>query len=273
MQLSDDRRAGRLIEPPAPALEVDDVHHAYGRKTALKGVSFAIEPGRFTALLGPNGAGKTTLFGLLTRLLALQSGAIRIEGTDIRAGAAALAPLGLVFQQPTLDLDLSVRQNLTYFAALRGIGRRDAKERIVQELTRLDMAERARESVRALNGGHRRRVELARALLHGPSVLLLDEPTVGLDVNSRSRICRHVHALARERGLAVLWSTHLIDEVWPDDDLIVLGGGEVLAKGVSRDIVASTGAGDLAEAFTRLTGVQSSAAPSLDAALEKAASA
>ncbi|WP_244935137.1 ABC transporter ATP-binding protein [Acuticoccus sediminis] len=259
-----------MIDPAQPALEVDDVHHTYGRKAALKGVSFSIEPGRFTALLGPNGAGKTTLFALLTRLLALQSGSIRIEGTDIRAGSAALAPLGLVFQQPTLDLDLSVRQNLTYFAALRGIGRRDARARIEAELTRLEMAERAKESVRALNGGHRRRVELARALLHNPSILLLDEPTVGLDVESRAKICQHVHALARERGLAVLWSTHLIDEVWPDDDLIVLGGGEILAKGVARDIVQSTGAADLAGAFTRLTGAASATAPTVDAALERA---
>ncbi|UOM35460.1 ATP-binding cassette domain-containing protein [Acuticoccus sp. I52.16.1] len=249
---------------------MDEVHHAYGRKAALKGVSFTIEPGRFTALLGPNGAGKTTLFGLLTRLIALQSGTIRIEGVDIGAGAAALAPLGLVFQQPTLDLDLSVRQNLAYFAALRGIGRREAKARIAAELTRLEMADRARESVRALNGGHRRRVELARALLHEPSVLLLDEPTVGLDVEARSRICRHVHALAHERGLAVLWSTHLIDEVWPDDDLVVLGEGAVLATGTGRDIVARTGAADLAEAFTRLTGVPSTRAPSPGAALEPA---
>ncbi|WP_245803104.1 ABC transporter ATP-binding protein [Acuticoccus yangtzensis] len=265
MQLSERERTRRLIQGARPALEVQNLNHSYGRKAALSDVSFTIEPGRFTALLGPNGAGKTTLFGLLTRLLALQTGRIRIEGVEITAGAAALAPLGLVFQQPTLDLDLSVRQNLTYFAALRGLSRAEAKARIADELTRLDMAERAREPVRALNGGHRRRVELARALLHQPSILLLDEPTVGLDVEARGRICRHVHALARERGIAVLWSTHLIDEVWPDDDLVVLGAGAVLAKGRAGDIVAETGADDLAGAFTRLTGVETAGAPTLNA--------
>lgn len=257
-------RAGRLSDgDPArrsatAALTVEGVSHAYGRQAALKDVSFAIEPGRFTALLGPNGAGKTTLFGLLTRLLALQRGTIQIAGIDIRAGAAALEPLGLVFQQPTLDLDLTVQQNLGYFAALRGLSRREARRRIEAALTRLDMAERARESVRRLNGGHRRRVELARALLHHPRVLLLDEPTVGLDIEARARICRHVHALAADDGLAVLWATHLIDEIAEDDDLVVLGKGEVLAKGRAADVVHQTGAADLAGAFSRLTGVETS---------------
>lgn len=264
MQLSRER-TGRLTEAAPAAIRARDVRHAYGRKVALEGVSFDIAKGRFTALLGPNGAGKTTLFGLLTRLLALQSGSLEIAGVDVTSGAKALVPLGLVFQQPTLDLDLTVRQNLTYFAALRGLPRRDARARIDDELTRLGMAERAGEKVRALNGGHRRRVELARALLHGPEVLLLDEPTVGLDVEARGRICRHVHDLARERGIAVLWATHLIDEVWPDDDLVVLGGGTVLASGVAGEVTRAAGAGDLAEAFTRLTGVDTGRPESLPA--------
>ena len=238
----------------APALRVEDVEHSYGKKPALRGVGFAIEPGRFTALLGPNGAGKTTLFGLITRLLGLQRGRIAIVGVDLAAGSRALAPLGLVFQQPTLDLDLTVRQNLRYFAALRGLSRRDADRRIASELERLDMGERIGERVRDLNGGHRRRVELARALLHEPALLLLDEPTVGLDVDSRANIVAHVHALAHERAIAVLWATHLIDEVAPDDDLLVLAGGEIVAAGRTGDVVRQTEAGDLGEAFAHLTG-------------------
>lgn len=248
-------RAGSVADEARSAVAVESVSHAYGKKAALNDVSFTVERGRFTALLGPNGAGKTTLFGLLTRLLALQSGAIRIMGVSVKEGANALAPLGLVFQQPTLDLDLSVRENLRYFAALRGLSPRTARERIDTELERLEMAERAKETVRALNGGHRRRVELARALLHEPDVLFLDEPTVGLDIEARARICQHVHALASDRGIAVLWATHLIDEVWPDDDLIVLGRGAVLASGRSAAVVEAAGADDLGDAFSRLTGV------------------
>ncbi|MEM9223231.1 MAG: ABC transporter ATP-binding protein [Pseudomonadota bacterium] len=237
------------------ALNVEDVHYAYGKNQALKGVTFALKPGRFTALLGPNGAGKTTLFGLLTRLLALQKGRITIGGMSVSDGAKALQPLGLVFQLPTLDLDLTVRENLGYFAALRGMSKRLARERIDGELERLEMVERAGEKVRALNGGHRRRVELARALLHEPEVLLVDEPTVGLDVESRTKICTHVHQLACERGLAVLWATHLIDEVWQGDDLIVLGDGHILDQGSREEVIARANATDLAEAFAVLTGV------------------
>jgi ABC-2 type transport system ATP-binding protein len=220
----------------------------------LDGVSFAVERGRFTALLGPNGAGKTTLFSLITRLLVSRSGVISICGLDIRtAGARALAPLGIVFQQPTLDLDLTVRQNLHYFARLRGFSCAEAERRIERELTRLGMAERARETVRALNGGHRRRVEIARALLHDPQLLLLDEPTVGLDFPSRKAIVEHVHELAGDRHIGILWATHLIDEIRPTDDLVLLDKGRVVAGGVAADVVARSGAGSLDAAFTWLT--------------------
>lgn len=243
----------RAEDGAPPALELADVSHAYGRKPALQGVSFAVAAGRFTALLGPNGAGKTTLFGLVTRLLGLRSGRIGVCGIDVTAGARALGPLGVVFQQTTLDLDLTVRQNLAYFAALRGMTGRDARLRIERELTRQGMAERAGEKVRDLNGGHRRRVELARALLHEPQLLLLDEPTVGLDVEARRTIVDHVHALAEERGIGVLWATHLIDEVRPSDALVVLAGGRVVADGTTADVVRWSGEADLGAAFARLT--------------------
>jgi ABC-2 type transport system ATP-binding protein len=248
---------GRHCREPGdgPALVVRRVSHSYGAKKALVNASFEVARGSFTALLGPNGAGKTTLFSLITRLIGLQAGEIVTCGLDVRrAGAGALGPLGIVFQQPTLDLDLTVRQNLRYFARLRGLPRARADRRILDELERLDMADRVGEKVRLLNGGHRRRVELARALLHEPSLLLLDEPTVGLDVDSRRRIVDHVHALAQERGIGVLWATHLIDEIAPEDDLVVLSAGRVAASGRAREVIAGCGAPDLAGAFTRLTG-------------------
>lgn len=220
-----------------PGINVENLGFSYGPKRALDGVSFSAPPGAFCALLGPNGAGKSTLFGLMTRLFTSAEGRISLAGHDLgKAPRAALSKLGVVFQQPTLDLDLTVRRNLSYFAALHGITGREATRRIDAALDRLDMRERAGESVRALNGGHRRRTELARALLHNPEVLLLDEPTVGLDASARRAITDHVHALAREDGLTVLWATHLTDEIDPADRLIMLHQGRIIADGVAGDI-------------------------------------
>ena len=217
-------------------LSVSELSFDYGSKQALRKVSFDIPAGSFCALLGPNGAGKSTLISLLTRLLVVPDGTICVAGHDMRrAPRAALAELGVVFQQPTLDLSLTVRQNLGYFAALHGLDRRGLPKRIDAALDRLGMVERGDEKVRALNGGHRRRMELARALLHEPKVLLLDEPTVGLDAAARNAITAHVHDLAAD-GLCVLWATHLTDEVRDEDHLLVLHQGQILADGRTGDI-------------------------------------
>ncbi|MGC2856926.1 ATP-binding cassette domain-containing protein [Novispirillum sp. DQ9] len=240
---------------PAAALEVRAVGFGYGDRVALDGVSFSIAAGRFTALLGPNGAGKSTLYSLLTRLLRPHAGTIRIHGHDLDGDPRrALAGLGVVFQQPTLDLDLSVAQNLAYFASLHGLSRRAARARAEEELARVDLLEHRDDRVRALSGGQRRRVEIARALLHRPSLLLLDEPTVGLDRPSRLLIRDHVHALCRERGIAALWATHLIDEVDPDTDhVVLLHKGRVVAAGPAAAVTAQAGADSLAAAFDTLT--------------------
>jgi ABC-2 type transport system ATP-binding protein len=238
-----------------PVLTVRDLSHSYGGRRVLEQISFELMPGRFTALLGPNGAGKTTLFSLLTRLIAVREGRIEIAGLDLaERGSHALAPVGVVFQQPTLDLDLSVRQNLAYFAALRGLSSRDADQRMLRALAALGMAERIGEKVRALNGGHRRRVEIARALLHEPRLLLLDEPTVGLDVPARRALVDHAHRLAAEESVAVLWASHLIDEIGPEDDLLVLDRGVLRAKGLARDVLRRHGATGIGELFQMLTG-------------------
>jgi ABC-2 type transport system ATP-binding protein len=239
----------------APVLSVKNVSYWYGSKQALDDVSFDVYPGKVTALLGPNGAGKTTLFSLITRLFDAPTGRIEIDGRSaVESGFKVLGPLGVVFQQPTLDLDLTVKQNLRYFAALRGIKRKEADERMVRALKALDMEERIGEKVRALNGGHRRRVEIARSLLHNPKLLLLDEPTIGLDVPTRTAIVRHIHDLARAENIGVLWATHLFDEVEEDDDLVVIDRGRVVARGETKDVVAETGAKDLGGAFRLLIG-------------------
>lgn len=239
--------------PDAPALRVENVSHSYGARRALCDVSFEVPAGAFCVLLGRNGAGKSTLFALITRLYATRAGGIEIYGVDVaRAPGRALAQLGVVFQSRALDADLTVRQNLSYHAALHGIGVRMAYGHIASALARVDLAARIDERVSALSGGQARRVELARALVHAPRLLLLDEPTVGLDPPSRAAILAHVRALTSE-GVGVLWATHLLDEVAPRDRVVVLHEGRALATGFGADLASRHGDGDLRRAFAHLT--------------------
>ncbi|MBL4907039.1 MAG: ATP-binding cassette domain-containing protein [Sneathiella sp.] len=237
----------------AAGIQISDLSYAYGAKKALDNLSFTVKTGRFTALLGPNGAGKSTLYHLLTRIMKLQAGQIEIFGSDLnRSSLTAMTSMGIVFQQQTLDLDLTVRQNLRYFAALHGLPHRGLEDQISNRLSSLDMLERADEKVRALNGGHRRRVEIARALLHEPKLLLLDEPTVGLDVPSRKAIVSYIHKQCQERGLTALWATHLVDEVLPEDDLILLHRGSIRAQGCVADLLKKHNCDDVAALFETL---------------------
>lgn len=235
------------------ALEVAEVSHRYGARVALDKVNLRVAPSSFTVLLGLNGAGKSTLFSLITRLYATQRGSIAIYGRDIaRQSGAALAQLGIVFQSRALDADISVLQNLIYHAALHGIGRREAIVRASAVLARVGLADRIGERVNRLSGGQMRRVEIARALLHKPRLLLLDEPTVGLDVSARAAILSHVRALLIEERIGVLWATHLIDEAAPGDDVAVLHEGRILAAGPLDELVAASGEKDMGGAFARL---------------------
>jgi ABC-2 type transport system ATP-binding protein len=244
-----------MTERSAPALLLDNVVKTYGAVRAVDGVSLKAEPGEFIALLGPNGAGKTTLFQLLSGLFVADSGRIEVMGHDMaRDPVPALARLGIVFQQPTLDLELSVTANLMFHAGLHGIPRAVAEERIARELERLNLAERAHDKTAQLSGGNRRRVELARALLHEPRLLLMDEPTVGLDPQSRSDLIKLILAMRAERAVAVLWATHLCDEVPDADRVIVLHRGKVLSDTTPAKLVASAGAANIEQAFLAMTG-------------------
>ena len=214
-----------------PALAIDGISHSYGPRQALADVSLSIPPATFVVLLGLNGAGKSTLFSLITRLFATQRGQIRIFGHDVaRAPGAALRLLGVVFQLRTLDLDLSVVQNLTYHAALHGIGRRSALERARDLLARVELSDRAEDKIRKLSGGQ-----------------------IGLDIRARAGILSYVRSLVAEEGVSVLWATHLVDEVSEADTVSVLHHGRVLAHGPVQEVVAGARAKDIGSAFARLT--------------------
>jgi ABC-2 type transport system ATP-binding protein len=235
-------------------LQVEDARKSYGSVKALDGVSLALGTGEFVALLGPNGAGKSTLFQLLTGLFVPDGGRIAIDGLDIRRHlVGALARLGVVFQQTTLDLDLTVAANLRFHARLHGVDHRRAAARIGEELERVGLAGEGDHLCRTLSGGNRRKVELARALVHEPKVLIMDEPTVGLDPASRRSLLEHVRTLCREREIGVLWATHLVDEAEAATRVLVLHRGRLVAEGRPAELVGKTGQATLANAFIELT--------------------
>jgi len=213
-------------------LSAQGLHKAYAGKPALKGVSVALHPGEMLALLGPNGAGKSTLLQLLTGLFSPDQGSITVMGHDMhRQPSRALASLGVVFQQSALDMDLSVLANLLFHTDLHGMPRAVARQRIAAGLDDMGLGDQAGAVVRSLSGGTRRKVELVRALLHQPQVLLMDEATVGLDPASRQHLLDTVRGLCQTRGMAVLWATHLIEEAKVADRLLLLHQGSVRLDG------------------------------------------
>jgi len=243
-------------EVPTPSLRIAGVSHAFGGTKALDDVTLDVGEGQFTALLGVNGAGKTTLFSLVTRLYDNVSGSIEVSGHDVRREPGpALAQMGVVFQSRSLDVSLSIRQNMRYHAALHGIGRSEARKLGDAALDRVGLLDRADKKVATLSGGQVRRAEIARALLHDPKLLLLDEATVGLDIQSRRGVVKAVRRLVAEDGVGVLWATHLFDEVEPDDEVVVIHKGRVMAREVAATIA---GGKSLSDAFLDLTGTSPS---------------
>jgi ABC-2 type transport system ATP-binding protein len=238
-----------------PVLVVEHVAKSYGSVRALDDVSLTVRAGEFVAVLGPNGAGKSTLLQLLTGLFSPDRGRIIVLGHDLRHDAVrALAGIGVVFQQQTLDLELSVRANLQFHADLHGLSRRVAHQRIGVALERYGLTDRRRSRARTLSGGNRRRLELARALLHKPHVLFMDEATVGLDPGSRRDILEEMVRLKQTENIGVLWTTHLIDEVDYADRLIILRQGHVLFDGTQRGLLEREGSNDFAATVISMMG-------------------
>ena len=243
-------------------LTIRQLTKRYGARTALAGLTLDLAPASLVVLLGPNGAGKSTLFQVLTGLFVADEGEVTVHGFSLRRQAtAALRHIGVVFQQVSLDLDLSVERNLRFHADLHGLARAQASERIAAGTAALGLAGELARPVRELSGGNRRKVELVRALLHRPALLLMDEPTVGLDPQSRRDLMAAIRADIAARGTSVLWATHLVHEAEAADRVLVLHQGRLLADGTPREVAARLGGASLEEAFIRAT---SPAAKSLE---------
>ena len=235
-------------------LVITGLAKSFGARRAVDSVSFGVASGEFVALLGPNGAGKSTLFQMLSGLFVPDEGTAVVAGSDIgQSPIPALAKLAIVFQQPALDLDLSIAANMRFQTDLHGIARTEAKTRIAHWLERFGLTERAPETCRQLSGGTRRKVELARALLSEPQLLLMDEATVGIDPASRASILTDVKTLCRERGMGVLWATHLVDEAEAADRIVVMAGGKVRFDGTPKELIKQNKHTNLTDAFLDLT--------------------
>jgi ABC-2 type transport system ATP-binding protein len=236
------------------AIELTGLSKRYGARAAVDGLTVSLSAGSFVALLGPNGAGKSTLFQLLTGLFVADAGEARIAGHSIgRDAVAALHQIGVVFQQPALDLDMSVERNLRFHADLHGLPRAVAGERIAAGCAGLGLEADRQRLVRELSGGTRRKVELVRALLHRPAVLLMDEASVGLDPKSRRDLLAALRADVAERNSCVLWATHLVEEAAAADRVLVLHQGKLIADGTPAAVTAALGEATLEAGFIART--------------------
>ena len=225
-----------------PAVDIQGATHRYGRHVALRDVSLHVAPGILYGLLGPNGSGKTTLFRILSTLMPPSEGTATVFGRDTADEAGAVRRrLGVVFQEEALDDTLTVRENLRFQAALYDLHGAARRERIDTLLARLDVADRADDPVSALSGGLRRRVDLARGLLHRPDLLLLDEPTTGLDPAARRTFWTAIGRLREEEGTTLLLATHLMDEAERCDRVGILSDGALVADGAPDTLKADLG--------------------------------
>ena len=245
-----------------PVLDLSGVEKSYGEVRALRGVSFAIHPGEMVGLLGPNGAGKSTLFQIAAGLFAPDAGEATLFGLGYRRSSSEiLARLGVVFQARSLDLEMTVKANLRFHGQLYGLHGKALDERIGEVMGLLETEDLAKRPVRTLSGGNQRRVEIARALLNQPALLLMDEPSVGLDATTRRLVIRHVDQVRQRQGTAVLWSTHIVEEVEGADRIVLLQNGQVVRAGTPAELMAAAGASTLTQAYISLTGIVREAGP------------
>jgi ABC-2 type transport system ATP-binding protein len=238
-----------------PVLDIKELRKSYGKVEAVRGVTLSIAPGEIVGLLGPNGAGKSTLFQIAAGLFAPDGGDVNLFGLDYRGQSPAiLRRLGVVFQSRSVDLDMTVFANLAFHGNLFGLTGKLLRERIAQTTELLEITDLVKKSVRTLSGGNQRRVEIARALLNAPDLLLMDEPTVGLDPVMRQLVVTHMQKVRDSHGTSILWSTHLVEEVAHADRIAVMKAGQVIREDTPAGICAATGTANLTEAYVALTG-------------------
>src|SRR4051812_4919192 len=227
---------------PPPAVEIAHLVYRYGEREAIHDLSLSIAEREIFAILGPNGSGKTTLFRVLSTLIPIQQGEVRILGNDLRSQASAIrSQLGIVFQSPSIDKKLTVMENVVHHGRLYGLGGRELKTRAEEMLARLGLADRKRELVEKLSGGLRRRVELATGMLHRPRLLLLDEPSTGLDPGARSDLWQYLEQVREADGVTVLVTTHLLDEAQRADRIAIMHTGKVAALDTPVALQAAVG--------------------------------
>jgi len=243
-----------------PVLELVDVRKSYGKTEALKGVSLTIAPGEIVGLLGPNGAGKSTLFQLAAGLFAPDGGEVRLFGMDYRkSGSAILTRLGVVFQARAIDLDMTVKANLRFHGKLFGLSGKLLDQRITDVADLLEITDLLARPVRTLSGGNQRRAEVARALLNMPDLLLMDEPSTGLDPTTRRLLIAHMQTVRAKHNTSILWATHIVEEVANADRLALIAGGSILRIATPAELLAETGKDNLTDAYIALTGVKTPA--------------
>jgi ABC-2 type transport system ATP-binding protein len=236
--------AGPEVSPPSvkPVISVENLVHRYETRTALNGVSFGVRPAELFGLLGPNGSGKTTLFRILSTLMLPTSGRATIMGCDAAQEPARLRrQIGVVFQAQSIDLKLTAYENLWHQGHLYGLRGSSLKKRIREILTRVGLADRAKELVETFSGGMQRRIELAKGLLHHPGVLLLDEPTTGLDPGARRDLWQYLQMLRDEEHVSVLVTTHLMEEAERCDRLAIMNEGNLVALGTPAELKSEIG--------------------------------
>ena len=234
-------------------LEIKNIEKSYNSFVALKNISLQVNIGELVVLLGPNGAGKSTLFSIITGLSRADTGNCIIDGYNIaQDGTEALKRLGVVFQQPTIDLELTVKENLFFHSRLHGLELLEAEKTIEKELSISKLEKKINSKVKTLSGGERRKIELIRSLLHKPKMLLMDEPTVGLDPGSRVDLLKKIIKLKVKGSLSVLWTTHLVDEAEKADKIIILNKGRIQAIGSKSTILNMAKENNLEKAFLKL---------------------
>jgi ABC-2 type transport system ATP-binding protein len=239
-----------------PALSVQNVSKKFGKLLAVDDISFEVAHGELFALLGPNGAGKSTTIKMLTTLLQPTSGQLTLNGHNVvKDQAAARGSFGIVFQDPSVDTELTAYENMELHAVMYGVPKAIRQQRINELLKLVELAERQNSLVRTYSGGMKRRLEIARGLLHEPKVLFLDEPTLGLDAQTRNLLWEYVGRLVREKGMTVFFTTHYLEEAEANADRIAfIDHGKLVAMGTSKELEKQTGTTSLEQAYLALTG-------------------